>query len=161
MLFIYAAQLALPPYDEVARDVLSSIESDRLMVLDAGQQGGLTDSLDGGEEINLSSPAKKPASIRHWLAAGCQVIRWDVGDEIEERHRKRGVMAMYQQNAAKVLFPPGVMHIPPGPVAFVGEIIVNAECFPPGEVEALTKSFQFVLAHELTHVFGFIREVWS
>ncbi len=55
------------------------------------------------------------------------------------------------------MWPQRVTHEAPGPAAFVGEIIINAERFPPGEVDAMTKRLQFVVAHELTHVFDMLR----
>jgi len=154
---VFDLQIALPPYNEVALDVLNSLETDRLMVFDENERGALESALGAGREIDLSRPATKEASIRRWLAAGCQVIRWDVGDEIEEKLRQRGVMAMYRTNAAQVMYPPGVGHLPFGPAAFMGEIIVNADCFPMGDSEITTKRLQFVLAHELTHVFDMMQ----
>jgi hypothetical protein len=96
--------------------------------------------LNRGESVFLGVTA---VAARHFAARKmtprrgnggvAAAIRWDVRDEIGEEHRKRGVMAMYWQNAAQVMFPTGGCHEPPGPAAFVGEIIVNAECFPPQE----------------------------
>jgi hypothetical protein len=97
-------QLHLPPYNAVALDVINSLETDQLMVFDENEQGALEGLFDG-KEVNLSKGATKPISIRRWLAAGCQAIRWDIGCEIDETHRKQGVMAVYRQNAAQVMFP--------------------------------------------------------
>lgn len=149
-------RVALPPYDAVVLEVLNSLETDRLMTLNEKREGVL-DSLHDAGPLNLSGLTTQPASIRDWLSAGCQVIRWDVGGELVDDERKKGVMAMYRHNAAQVIFPAGVSLRPPGPAAYVGEIIVNAAYFPPEEVTAMPARLQFVLAHELTHVFDALR----
>lgn len=97
-------QLAMHPFNEVVLDVLNSLETDLLTVLDVEQEGTLLATLDGAEESNLSQASTKSASIRRWLAAGCQVIRWDRGDEIEQHVRQGVVTAMYRHNAAQVIF---------------------------------------------------------
>jgi len=151
-------QVALYPHNNLVLDVLNSMEFDRLMVFDENKRGVLAETCDAVGPLDLYVGATKPASIRHWLPAGCQVIRWDIPGEIDAVNRKRGVMALYRQNAADVMFPVDVRHLPPGPSAFLGEIVFNQELLRNLNQNAAVKNMlRFVLAHELTHVFDVLR----
>ncbi len=147
-------QVSLPPYhNNVVLDVLNSLETDEVMGFDEND----TTALKSTPDSDLYAKATTGLSIRRWLPAGCQVIRWATSEEFVELSRKRGFRAVYTSNAAQVMFPIGVSHIPIGPSAFVGQIIVNSDEYQFKDDENTGKQLRFVLAHELTHVFDMLR----
>lgn len=149
-------EIALLLYSQVALEVLNSLENDRLMVLDVNKKGILSAMFDNNI-IDLSSVCTKCVSIRKWLALGCQVIRWDLPEEIGADERGRGVLGFYKTNAGDVIYPVGGYHCPMGPAAFIGEMVINSEYFRPSEPNSKAQSLKFVIAHELTHVFDAMR----
>lgn len=136
-----------------ARDVVREIENDRLLVIDADEV--FSHDIQGDGSLFLDSCYKNPVSIKEWLPVACQSIRQQGGDL---DNFNRPAMACYKSNAGEVLFPCGADDMPPGPVAFHGAIVFGSDFIlsisddPKGE-----DKFKFVLAHELVHVFNFMR----
>jgi hypothetical protein len=147
-------QIEIPPFNEIALDVIDSIENDQLMVFDAHDSDAFVDSPSGDGSIDVLKRAKIPTSIKEWLCISFQVMRWDVADEFNQPSH----FAMYRHNAHDVIFPIGGSHVPPGPTAFFGEIILRAEYFSPEqESSSIRDKLPFVIAHELTHAFDMLR----
>lgn len=153
---VFDLQVFLPPYDRVVADVLNALETDEIQVLQ-GYKDSLKQVFSSAAEIHLQKARTQPASIRRWLTTGCQVIRWDVGEEFTDNDRKRGRIALYTTNAAEVLFPEGAGHRPVGPSAFLGSIIIDQQFFPPEMDEVGLNRLKCVIAHELTHVFDTLK----
>jgi hypothetical protein len=154
---VFDLQVKIPPHNKVVIEVLNAIENDQIMVFDERRQGQLNKSVNGSEDINLNSMMTRPVSIRKWLTAGCQVIRWDEGDEINSDKREQGVLGWYTNNTRQVLCPPGISHIPAGPGAIVGEIVLNRDKFQLISGEVALNQLKCVIAHELTHVFDALK----
>jgi hypothetical protein len=153
----FSVEICLPADRQAAvLDVLNSIETDELSVYNENQYGTLDHIFDEDNEITLDTSMCKKASIRRWLPAACQVIRYDVGEELPTR-RNGNVLGQYKQNAHSILFPVGTCHSPPGPAAFVGEIVLSAEFFQSDWNEVKINQFKFVVAHELVHAFDFLK----
>jgi len=147
-------QIEIQPFDQIALDVIDSIENDQLMVFDAHDVDAFTDMPTTDGIIEPFKRAKIPVSIREWLCISCQVLRWDVGNEFKVPTH----YAMYQQNAPDVIYPVRVSHFPPGPTAFNGQVILRQEYFPfNGEQSSIADKLSFVIAHELTHAFDMLR----
>jgi len=150
----FSLQIAIPPFNKIAFDVLESIEDDILMVFDARDFDLFNDEANADGVTEPFKRAKNPISIREWLCISCQVIRWDVVDEFENPNQ----FGVYKQNAADVIYPVGTEHFPPGPTAFCGEIILRREKFPiESELVSVADKLSFVIAHELTHAFDKLR----
>lgn len=150
-------QVRLRPYhDHLVIDLLNQIENDRLKVFDGNYFHAL-DKIMSGDTISLKSCATKEISIRRWFSLGCQVIRWDIRDEIDKTGRPEEVKACYTTNLPQVMFPLGVSHFPVGPTAFMGEIWVNRDQFQLHDTEEAKNRLRFVLAHEFTHVIDALR----
>ncbi|HOX14576.1 MAG TPA: hypothetical protein PLP18_00460 [Smithellaceae bacterium] len=137
------------------QEVINEIENDRLLVLSASKPFSL--DLSGDSFIQIDSCFRKPVSIKEWLPIACQNIRCQEGESDE--FNRPNALACYTSNAGEVLFPVGLGTIPPGPVAFNAAIIIHTEINTMLKVEEPggEDRFKFVLAHELVHVFDFMR----
>jgi len=136
------------------QEVIDEIENDRLSVISTNEPLSITPSTDGSIEID--SYFKRQVSIKEWLPIACQNIRRQQGPS-DDFDRKK-VFACYKSNAAEVLFPVGFNVMPPGPVAFNAAIIFESEfIWSVMESSGGENKFKFALAHELVHVFNFMR----
>lgn len=94
--------------------------------------------------------------ILDWLSAACQVIRMESVDEAEQLEQREQTVAWYRQNSAETLFPSFAEHRPPGPAAFMGEIVLTQSHALPlllARDQRSHDALRFVLAHELVHAF--------
>ena len=133
-------------------DVIGGIEKDELLVFPADKKADLQSrQADGSILFNVG--ATEPVSIREWLCVGCQKLRWGNLDEFSDRE---DCGAFYKSNAPEVLWPVSGIDEPVGPVAFSAEIALN-----PGLTNWVSSGFEakfkFVVAHELVHVFDYMR----
>ena len=147
--------LGIPEAERWANEVIEGIENDGLLVFDPKDENALHYVLDEEGNEQLLDRAKTTVSITEWLCAGCQCIRYAVsGDRKEE-----GLLAYYYNNSINVLWPLYATFRPPGPAAFIGEIVISStvpdwSCGDSSEVE---NKFKFIVAHELVHVFDWMR----
>jgi hypothetical protein len=146
---VFNIQIETPPQVQRVLEVIDSIENDKLMVFDAKDADALNQTPATDDSINLFEKATIPVSIKEWLCVSFQVIRWDVGDEFKNPKH----YAVYKQNAPDVIYPVGTIHVPPGPAAFFGEIILRSELLQFDDSDKLS----FVVAHELTHAIDMLR----
>lgn len=137
------------------QEVIGEIENDRLSVINTSKPLSLILSDDGS--IQIDSYFKKQVSIKEWLPIACQSIRRQEGES--DVFDRANAVACYKSNAKEILFPVGFSAMPPGPVAFNAAIIFQANFIDEirGENPRAEDRFKFVLAHELVHVFDFMR----
>lgn len=138
-----------------AQEVIDEIENDSLLVVKTNEPLRLDLSDDGS--INVDSHFLNKVSIREWLPIACHNIRPQAGPS--DNFGRTNAVACYSSNAPAVLFPIGTNYMPPGPVAFNAEIIFkNTFIWSMIEIDSRKENeFKFVLAHELVHVFDFMR----
>ena len=142
-------QVAIPPLDQIVWELIDSIENDQLTVFDAHDENALIETATTDSPVDLFGRAKTPIIIKEWLCVSCQVIRWEIGDELHDPRN----LAMYSHNAPRVMYPKGAMYLPPGPTAFFGDIVIR-ECFSnPQDLDKLS----FIIAHEMKHAIDMLR----
>ena len=154
----FSLDVSLPPLDEYVWDVINSIEKETIEVVDPNDPAALDDVTDSSGALLLDSDAKLTVSLSDWFAAGCQKIRWE---EPEENTLSIGTGGVYQSNAEVVFGSPGAESQPLGPSVFVGQIVLPLDIQDAflqcrtneQETASFLSSFQFVVAHELVHVF--------
>ena len=138
-----------------AQEVINEIENDNLLVIRTNEPLRLELRDDGS--IDVDSRFRNKVSIREWLPIACQNIRSQAGP-LDDFDRVNAI-ACYRSNADEVLFPVGTNDMPPGPVAFNAAIIFENAFIRSliGIDSQKENKFKFVLAHELVHVFDFMR----
>jgi len=159
----YRLDICTPPLDDLAWDVIHSIERTDIHVADPNDAGCLGEKHDENGAILLDSDATLSVPIADWLAVGCQRIRWH-HPEGDEPFRD-GVCGVYRSNWLTVLGAPYAEAEPHGPAVFVGEIILPSsiqrawwECREDGTKRTgIEQAFQLVIAHELVHVFDTLK----
>ena len=141
-------------YEQWAKEVIESIEQDELLVFDPKDTEGLRSIFDNDGAQLLHAKAKMPISIKEWLPVGCQCIRYGEGEEMESHET---AYALYDSNARKVLWPVYPEHKPEGPASFCGEILFSNEIATRFDEPFFEDKFKFMVAHELVHVFDYLR----
>ena len=149
--------IRLPPLEEYAWDVVNSIEQTTIKVVDPYDRNAFDDITDATGAFLVDSDAKLTVDLEEWLAIGCQRIRWEhpAEDEVPKR-----AMGMFISNMHLALGGPDHDCEPLGPSIFVGEIVLRRQmqraylaCNTPTEQSEFVQIFQFIVAHELVHVF--------
>ncbi len=142
--------------EQYAKEVIESIETDELLVFDPKDEKGLDDIFTDDGALLIHEKAKIPVKVREWLPVGCQCIRYGVHEEVE-----KNALAHYRSNSSQVLWPAYAEHKPEGPAAFVGEIVISPHhlVIPNLDKPFFKDMFKCVVAHELVHVFEYLRFV--
>lgn len=155
----FRLQIHVPPFDEYAWEVVNSIERTTIQVADPHDQNGLAEKFDSGGAQLIDSDAKLTVPLADWLAVGCQKIRWE--REPEEKVLPNNVFGCYFTNKDVVFGRPNDESHPSGPSVFVGDIIISRKIqrawvkyHEPESVTDILRMFQFIIAHELVHVFN-------
>jgi hypothetical protein len=137
-------------------EVLESIERDEILVFDSKDTSALARVCnEKGEEL-VEAKATMLVKISDWLAVACQSVRWET--ELDQ-FKNEDALASYKNNGTQVLWPLNLSNKQPsGPSAFVGEIILRRSTWPRGDLKATTEnSFKMTFAHELVHVFDWMK----
>lgn len=144
----FSLQIAIPPFDAIALDVLTLIEKKHLTVFPPDTEIEL--------EENFLAGASLAVPLLEWLPLGCQAIRWDLGSEISKLKNPRS-FAFYRNNAPEIMFRTGSVVPPVGPAALSGEIVISQRAFPIDGGAVIEDQLRCVIAHELVHVFEVLR----
>ncbi|MCP4599987.1 MAG: hypothetical protein GY847_05520 [Proteobacteria bacterium] len=154
----------IPPFDDLAREVVNGIEKDVLKVVDPTQEGCIDLGAEPGGTISVDSDANLYVQLKEWLAVGCQRIRWEEGTEdLFESDQ----LATYRTNIPLVFGVPYGDSEPLGPSVFIGEIIISRKVHKSWfEMSHSTQTqdglgliLQYIIAHELVHVFDALKYV--
>lgn len=144
-----------------AWDVISSIEQKTIKIVDPHDSNVLDYSTDSDGAFLVDSNAILTVPLKEWLAVGCQRIRWEREDQNEI---KDNALGMFKANYEDVFGTQYGDREPLGPTVFVGEIVLPREireaffcCSGKKELADLVHTFQFILAHELVHVFDALK----
>ncbi len=159
----YQLEVCLPclwPLDSYAWNVINDIEHRTIQVIDPNDRDAHECLLDSDGAYLVDSDAKLTVPLEDWLAVGCQRIRWErPGEDMPD-----DVVGTYSSNVDITFGTPYDESKPLGPSVFVGEIILPTKiqrAFNSYFEEALPKNlvnaFQFILAHELVHVFDILK----
>jgi hypothetical protein len=142
-------------------DVLEKLETKSLMVYRPDDSAAFGPGAIEDGKRRLHSNATLEVPITEWLATACQWIRIECLGERERLGCGRQTVAWFRQNTGEVLFPQYGEHVPAGPAALIGEIVLtNEHCIPllmSSSDEKRLDALRFVLAHELVHVFETMR----
>lgn len=140
-----------------ANEVISEIENNDLLVFDPTDDGALDNIRDTDGAYLLLDRAKVPVKINEWLAVGCQCLRF-FNIDIDDMDEDKECIAYYIHNAAKVICPRCIDIDPQGPAAFLGEIVISNEILTSLlNNDYSEEKFKCIIAHELVHVFDYMR----
>ena len=160
---LFKLNIDLPPpaLTECAWDLVASVEREDIMVVDPHNRHALDEVTDSDGAILVNADATLAVKLADWLSIGCQRIRWE---HMQETEVPKTAYAMYTTNIRKVFGGPFQESAPLGPAAFVGEIVIRRQlqramlaCAREGEAENSMQIFQFIIAHELAHVFDALK----
>lgn len=132
-------------------EVIEGIEQPELKVYDPHDADALSVEFDPDRGECLDSGLTQSVDVREWLCVGCQHIGWGNIDELEGKPTE--VIACYESNARKVLYPPYAERRPAGPAAFRGDIWVSKQLRMQSDLASRENWFKCIIAHELVHVF--------
>jgi hypothetical protein len=156
----FRLEINLPPLDEYAWDVINSIEPNDIQVVNPRNTHALDDIIDSSGSTLIDADATLSVPLEDWLAVGCQRIRWEDGPE---NVLPTGAAGMYTGNFDAIFGKTFASSSPFGQAVFMGQIILPREMreayvhCPKDEKEAFISLFQFILAHELVHVFDYLK----
>lgn len=139
--------------DRLIEQVVDQIENDELGVFRPDDEDAFLEEVDESGALLVWARADLKISIREWLSVGCQLFRFKGLGEPPTDPPNKIAPACYKNNAHTALFPPYGEYQPLGPAAFLGEIILCRE------LEGDPARANFIVAHELTHVFDAMRFV--
>ena len=153
----FSLDVSLPPLSDYAWDVINSIEKETIEVVDPTDPAALDEVTDSTGAFLLDSDAKLTVKLSDWIAVGCQKIRWE---EPEENILPIGTGGVYTSNFQIAFGRPGSESPPLGPSVFIAEIVLPLDirdtflqCETKQDIDSFVSSFQFIVAHELVHVF--------
>ena len=141
-----------PPLEQIVLDVLAKLERTKTGVYSSDDDR----AFGPGDDGHGQSGSTREVKILDWLSTACQVIRIEGVEESRHFNVSNQTVAWYRQNADETLFVSFAEHRPPGPAAFVGEVVLTQSHALPllfARDQRSHDALRFVLAHELVHVF--------
>ena len=157
----FSLRVCVPPLDDSVWAVINGTERLTIAVVDPDDLDALGALFYSFGAVLEDSDAKLAVDLADWLAVGCQRIRWE---EDDENVVPAGACGIFHHNADLVFGPPFAECEPLGPSVFAGQIVLPRaiqraylDCEDIQSATAVVETFQFIVAHELVHVFDMLK----